>query len=346
MGGGIFVSYRRDDSRHAAGRLLDRLRQIFNPHQLFMDVDNVAPGLDFVMVLTEQVAACDVMLVVIGPNWLDARDEKGKRRLDNSDDFVRIEVQAALERNVRVIPVLVDGAAIPSEHILPEPLRPLARRQSVRLTHERFGSEADSLARSLREVVQPAGSDGGAPAPAVTPGRREGRQAPTFASSTERPARAANEVRELSEGAPPGSTTTAMPRALGLGVVGLMVGFGLSVFYVYGPVLGWLPEGHGPWEVFAFSGLLAIIWFSLAAWLTRGAATSQLWWTASAASWAAALFHVAFLLGGLYIQGYIAGEGRHPGETAIAIALGAAFGAYVLAVRLFLWKAIVGGDRL
>jgi hypothetical protein len=73
MTGGIFLSYRRDDSRHAAGRLLDRLRQSYEPHQLFMDVDNVAPGLDFVQVIEEQVSACDVMLVVIGPNLLVTR---------------------------------------------------------------------------------------------------------------------------------------------------------------------------------------------------------------------------------------------------------------------------------
>lgn len=157
MAGGIFVSYRRDDSRHAAGRLLDRLRHTYEPHQLFMDVDNVAPGLDFVKVIEEQVAACDVMLVVIGPNWIDARDEGGARRLDNPRDFVRLEVETALKRDVRVIPVLVDAAAIPQEDALPESLRPLAKRQSVRLTHDQFGSEADSLVRSLQDVVRPLG---------------------------------------------------------------------------------------------------------------------------------------------------------------------------------------------
>src|SRR5262245_30179670 len=115
MASGIFVSYRRDDSRHAAGRLLDRLRQTYEPRHLFMDVNDIAPGLDFVKVLSEQVAACDVMLVVIGPNWLDAREDTGKRRLDDPRDFVRIEVEAALRRDVRVIPVLVDGASMPDE---------------------------------------------------------------------------------------------------------------------------------------------------------------------------------------------------------------------------------------
>src|SRR6185295_10320490 len=149
--------YRRDDSRHAAGRLLDRLRQSYEPHQLFMDVDNVAPGLDFVQVIEEQVSACDVMLVVIGPNWLDARDEAGARRLDDPHDFVRLEVETALKRDVRVVPVLVDSATVLQEDALPEALRPLAKRQAVRLTHEQFGTEADSLVRSLQDVVRPLG---------------------------------------------------------------------------------------------------------------------------------------------------------------------------------------------
>jgi TIR domain-containing protein len=155
MAGGIFVSYRRDDSRHAAGRLLDRLRQAYKPRQLFMDVYNLAPGLDFAKEISRQVEACDAMLVVIGPGWLDARGENGARRLDDPDDFVRIEVEAALKRDVRVIPVLVDGAPSPRESDLPKVLRPLARRQSIRLTHERFDTDADELLRWLRDIVKP-----------------------------------------------------------------------------------------------------------------------------------------------------------------------------------------------
>jgi hypothetical protein len=97
MSGGIFISYRRDDSRHAAGRLVDRLAQAYHRDQLFMDVDAIEPGLDFLKVINEKVAACDVLLAVIGPAWLEARDEVGARRLDNPDDFVRLEIEAALK---------------------------------------------------------------------------------------------------------------------------------------------------------------------------------------------------------------------------------------------------------
>lgn len=155
MAGGIFISYRREDANHAAGRLADRLRQTYSRDQLFMDVDNIEPGLDFVQVLREKVQACDVLLAVIGRNWLNVRDPQGARRLDDPKDFVRIEVEAALARNVRVIPVLVDGAEIPRESDLPETLRPLVTRNAVRLQHERFGSDAEKLTVVLSRVVAP-----------------------------------------------------------------------------------------------------------------------------------------------------------------------------------------------
>ena len=113
MAGKIFINYRRDDSIGMAGRLHDRLAQTFGRDKLFMDVDHIPAGVDFVAHLNSQVAACDVVLVVIGPNWLNAKDESGERRLDNPDDFVAIEIAAALARDIRVIPVLVDGARMP-----------------------------------------------------------------------------------------------------------------------------------------------------------------------------------------------------------------------------------------
>src|SRR5262245_17632367 len=106
MAGRIFINYRRDDSASTAGRLRDRLAQTFGDQNLFMDVDNIPAGVDFVDYLPGQVAACDVFLAVIGPNWLDAKDEDGRRRFDNSDDYVTIEIAAALTRHIRVIPVL------------------------------------------------------------------------------------------------------------------------------------------------------------------------------------------------------------------------------------------------
>jgi hypothetical protein len=154
-GGAIFISYRRGDARHAAGRLVDRLAQTYSSEQLFLDTDSIEPGLDFVQVLTEKVEACDVLLAIIGRDWLDARNIHGERRLDNPADFVRIEIEAALNRDVRVIPVLVDGATMPSAAELPPSLARLSTRNAVRLEHERFGADAEGLIRALTRIVPP-----------------------------------------------------------------------------------------------------------------------------------------------------------------------------------------------
>ena len=121
MAGKIFINYRRDDLIGMAGRLHDRLAQTFGHDNLFIDVDNIPVGADFVAHLNSQVAGCNVLLVVIGPNWLNAKDESGGRRIDDPDDFVAIEIAAALTRDIRVIPVLVDGARVPKASELPIP---------------------------------------------------------------------------------------------------------------------------------------------------------------------------------------------------------------------------------
>jgi len=148
-----FINYRRDDSTATAGRLHDRLAQSFGRNNLFMDVDHIPPGVDFVNHLNRQVAACDVFVAVIGPNWLDVRNEKGDRRLDAPDDFVTIEIAAALARDIRVIPVLVDGARMPKVSDLPESLKPLARRQAIELRHAHFGRDAEALTEKIREAL-------------------------------------------------------------------------------------------------------------------------------------------------------------------------------------------------
>src|SRR5215831_16515157 len=102
--GGIFVSYRRHESRDFAGRLYDRLAGRFGEGQVFIDVDTIEPGVDFAEAISREVATCQVLVAVIGPNWLTATDERGRRRLDDPDDLVRLEIEAALARDVRVIP--------------------------------------------------------------------------------------------------------------------------------------------------------------------------------------------------------------------------------------------------
>jgi len=152
MTGKIFINYRRGDDAGNTGRVCDRLRESFGSQQLFLDVDNIAPGLDYTQVLNQRVSECDVMLSIIGKGWIDARDASGMRRLDKPDDPVRLEIASALSQNKRVIPILVGGAQMPEGGELPEAIKALATRNAVRLTHERFGPEIQGLIKSLRKV--------------------------------------------------------------------------------------------------------------------------------------------------------------------------------------------------
>lgn len=149
----IFISYRRSDSQWAASRLYDTLTQAFPDDKLFMDVDSIEPGQDFVVVLEEKIAECDVFLALIGPAWLSEAQSDGQRRLDDPEDFVRIEISSALERKDTItIPVLLDGAIVPTEAELPAPLRPLARRQFARLSHEGYRAEVSRLVEAIGAI--------------------------------------------------------------------------------------------------------------------------------------------------------------------------------------------------
>lgn len=150
MANRIFISYRREDSRGSAGRIYDHLTAHFDRDQIFMDVDTIQPGLDFVDVISSAVSKVDVLIAVIGPDWLSASDTSGKRRLDHPEDFVRLEIATALERNIRVIPVLVEGAKPPRNTELPDNLKLLARRNAIEITHNRFYSDIQRLVRALK----------------------------------------------------------------------------------------------------------------------------------------------------------------------------------------------------
>jgi TIR domain len=141
----LFISYRRDDSAGHAGRVHDRLQREFGRDLLFMDVDSIPLGTNFVKVIADEVAKCDALLAIIGPGWLDARDEKGNRRLENPDDFVRIEIGTALKRGIRVIPVLLEGTRVPKADQLPDNLKELAFRNALEVRHASFSADMDRL---------------------------------------------------------------------------------------------------------------------------------------------------------------------------------------------------------
>jgi TonB family protein len=151
--GGIFVSYRRSDSQGEAGRLFDDLVKHFDEHTVFMDVSAIEAGRDFRKAIEEAVTKCGVLLVVMGPEWLNAKDERGTRRLDDPADFVRIETSAALRRDIPVIPVLVRAAKMPSAENLPDDLKELAFRNCMELTHARWKSDIQLLIEALRRLL-------------------------------------------------------------------------------------------------------------------------------------------------------------------------------------------------
>jgi hypothetical protein len=148
----IFINYRRDDTAATAGRLHDALEQAFGRDDLFMDVDSIPPGEEFAEYLKSKVDKCDIFLCIIGPNWLDVKSEGGERRLDNPDDYVRIEIGAALARKIRAIPVIVDGAKLPKAADLPDDLRSLVRRNAFELRNSRFRRDVDALIEELRQL--------------------------------------------------------------------------------------------------------------------------------------------------------------------------------------------------
>jgi hypothetical protein len=163
ISGKVFISYRRSDSAGYAGRVWDRLERDLGRHSLFMDVAAIPLGTNFPKVLHEEVAKCDVLLAMIGPNWLDARDDLGpladvslaeaehkNRRLDDPNDYVRIEIAQALQRGIPVIPILLDSATIPKADQLPEDLKELASRNGMHIHHASFHDDMNRLIRELK----------------------------------------------------------------------------------------------------------------------------------------------------------------------------------------------------
>jgi formylglycine-generating enzyme required for sulfatase activity len=148
----ILISYRREDSADVTGRIDDRLVQQFGREAVFVDVDSIPFGVDFRKHLDEQVAKCDVFLAVIGPDWMGPRDSQGKTRLEDPRDFVRIEIESALTRQIPVIPILVRGASVPPSEQLPQSLQNLPYRHGLSV---RSGSDFhNDMSRLIAYLTQ------------------------------------------------------------------------------------------------------------------------------------------------------------------------------------------------
>ncbi len=207
MNAKVFINYRREDSAHAAGRLYDRLIAHFGEDQVFIDIDQIEPGEDFVEAINRKVSACDIAIVAIGPNWLRAIDASGKRRLDDEEDFVRMEIVAALQRQIRVIPVLVGGARMPGRHDLPEALAPLSRRNAIELSETRFHADVNRLIEAIEKSFAVAEKKAEAEAARLAEEKRQAAQLAELKLAEEKKAaeaeaaRLADEKRKLEEAA-------------------------------------------------------------------------------------------------------------------------------------------------
>jgi TIR domain len=157
---GIFISYRRDDAAGWAGRLSADLRAGLRGAAVFMDIDAIPPGVPYDDYIAQAVGSCDVLIALIGPHWLTVTDKAGRRRLDDPADLTRLEILAALQRNIRVIPALVGGAEMPAADELPDALKPLGRRQAYELADHRWNEDCARLVQVLKPIVHAGGSTG------------------------------------------------------------------------------------------------------------------------------------------------------------------------------------------
>jgi hypothetical protein len=150
----IFISYRRGESTIYAGRLHDSLCMRLGDEEVFMDLDAIEPGADFVDHIEREVGSCEVLIALIGRDWVDARDADGRRRLEDPDDWVRLELETGLNRDIRVIPVLVQGATMPRSDELPGDLAKLARRNALEIGDTRWRYDFDRLMEVVEKVLE------------------------------------------------------------------------------------------------------------------------------------------------------------------------------------------------
>ena len=199
---GVFLSYRREDAAAYARLLQEQLSKSLPEARVFMDLDSIEAGLDFGEVIGEALDSCAVFVALIGPQWATLTDDKGRPRLYNPDDWVRLEAQTALDRGVRVIPVLVDGARPLREELLPAELHKLARLNALELSYGRYQYDADRLVELIQRVL------------AATPGTGAGHQSSPAAAAA---LGARHDVRPdgnaISEG--PAEASQALPQVAG-----------------------------------------------------------------------------------------------------------------------------------
>lgn len=153
--GGVFISYRRQEAAPYARSIREELSRRLGSERVFMDLDSIEVGVDFAEAIQRAIDACQVLLAVIGPQWATVTDAEGRRRLDDPDDTVRREIEAGLARDIRVIPVLLDGTPMPRHQQLPHSLWPLTRRNALDLSYIRYPDDIRRLLEAVDKILGP-----------------------------------------------------------------------------------------------------------------------------------------------------------------------------------------------
>jgi hypothetical protein len=226
----IFISYRRDDTIDVVGRIRDRLAREFSADDIYMDIDSIPIGVDFRQHIDSAVRQCDVLLAVIGRDWVSATDSHGARRLDEESDFVRLELLAALDRGIPVVPVLVRDASMPAEVDLPGPLAGLAFRQAIVVRRDPdFHSDMLRLTAGIRShqprptrPASPPAPSRMAAAPVPAPAPEQAKRVPAVAAATVAGARRPSDLDRSKR-------TERRALAIGVALVAVVVALALVV---------------------------------------------------------------------------------------------------------------------
>jgi hypothetical protein len=218
----IFISYRRHDTAYVAATLNDKLQQHFGANSVFFDVDNIPLGVDFREHIGNAVGQCDVLLVIIGDQWLGPVNSQGKRRIDDPSDYVRIEIESALKRNIPIIPVLVEEATMPAAADLPEAIQGLSFRNAAEIRAGRdLRQHIEQLIEGLEAIFKSTETGRGEkPGPAQTTTAAKEELAPAEElRPSEKPGRAkgrsskkrAGEIRGRKTSKPSGDSSDLLP---------------------------------------------------------------------------------------------------------------------------------------
>ena len=243
MSNRIFISYRREESKYQARMIFQAFSKLRPTNEVFMDVDSIPLGVDFAGVIRGWVQKCDVLLALVGSGWSESKDPRsGLRRLDNPNDFVRIEISEALTRGIPVVPVLLDDAPLPDRDALPDDLRSLFDRNAAYVSFRTFDADVESLIKRLKKGITEVGPPLG-PGPNSLAQSPSPTNAPAIASSSAAAIASSSAAKEQHNNVDhaPGNRRKVL---LFVAIIALLVGaafFSALWLFKDGPVKGSIP---------------------------------------------------------------------------------------------------------